>query len=156
MHFITDRSMLLQFLEQLDPLTEAQFGTLKPHHMVEHLCLAVSVSNGIVSSNPPPDPIRAEKAKQFMIYTDRTFPRGVRVTNPDGSLPELKFETINLAKEELRNQIQTFDAYFDQNPSSTPIHPVLGSLNHDEWIIFHSKHFTHHFTQFGLLDWLEA
>jgi len=31
------------------------------------------------------------------------------------------------------------------------IPPRLGKLNYKEWIIFHNKHFTHHFKQFELI-----
>jgi len=33
----------------------------------------------------------------------------------------------------------------------TQIHPYYGPLNHTQWIRLHSKHITHHFTQFELL-----
>jgi len=31
------------------------------------------------------------------------------------------------------------------------MHPVFGSLDTNGWLIFQTKHMTHHLTQFGLL-----
>lgn len=148
MHFKNDRNQLLEFLEQLDSQKEPNFGSMTPQHMIEHLCLATSLSNGQVHGELTVAPERADRSKQFMIYTDRTFPRGIKVTNPDGSLPDFNFETIEAAKGALREHIANFDAFFEENPDESPVHPVLGPLTHAEWIIFHSKHFTHHFEQF--------
>jgi len=33
----------------------------------------------------------------------------------------------------------------------THVHPYYGPLNHDQWTRLHSKHVTHHFTQFELI-----
>jgi uncharacterized damage-inducible protein DinB len=148
MHFQNDRNQLLEFLEQLDSQKEPNFGSMTPQHMLEHLCLATSISNSQVQVELTVTPERAARSKQFMINTDRTFPRGIKVTNPDGSLPDFKFPTIEAAKDALRKHIADFDAFFEENPDAAPVHPVLGPLTHDEWIIFHSKHFTHHFEQF--------
>ena len=40
--------------------------------------------------------------------------------------------------------------YFEENKDATPINPTMGELNKQEWIIFHNKHFEHHFKQFNL------
>jgi hypothetical protein len=42
-----------------------------------------------------------------------------------------------------------FVTYYEQNPSKIHLHPVFGPLTKSDWERFHSKHFTHHFKQFG-------
>ncbi len=148
-HIIDNRDELFQFLEQLDPARDPEFGKMRAQHMVEHLCLAFSFSNGKLNATLNVEPEKAARSKQVMIYTNRTFPRGIKVTNPDGSLPDYKKSSITEAIEELRKEIADFDTYFAENPEATPVHPVMGSLTHSEWIVLHSKHVTHHLTQFG-------
>jgi len=36
------------------------------------------------------------------------------------------------------------------NPDALKLNPTFGELNKAEWEIFHEKHFTHHFKQFGI------
>ena len=43
------------------------------------------------------------------------------------------------------------EKYFAEKDIKTT-NPVFGDLNYEEWIRFHSKHFAHHFKQFGLLE----
>jgi oxepin-CoA hydrolase/3-oxo-5,6-dehydrosuberyl-CoA semialdehyde dehydrogenase len=42
--------------------------------------------------------------------------------------------------------------FFESNPDAKPTNVTFGELNKAEWDQFHKKHFTHHLTQFNLLD----
>ncbi|MFN6082842.1 MAG: hypothetical protein ACK44P_08640, partial [Bacteroidota bacterium] len=58
-------------------------------------------------------------------------------------------EAINLLKENLHACKQ----YFAQaGADATRIHNLFGPLTYQEWLLFHHKHFSHHFSQFGLIS----
>ncbi|MFZ9657445.1 MAG: DUF1569 domain-containing protein, partial [Crocinitomicaceae bacterium] len=44
-----------------------------------------------------------------------------------------------------------FTEYYEENPSQTHLHPFYGNLNATQWARLHTKHFAHHFEQFGLI-----
>jgi hypothetical protein len=71
-------------------------------------------------------------------------------------LPEipqaLSFDSLTTAIDQLRAELNDFDLFFGDHPLAKTVNPVMGPLDHKEWIIFHNKHFTHHFKQFNLLN----
>jgi hypothetical protein len=44
-----------------------------------------------------------------------------------------------------------FEELFENNPDLKTLHPYYGLLNAEGWQKLNHKHFTHHFTQFGLI-----
>jgi hypothetical protein len=77
---------------------------------------------------------------------------GMQAPAMEGKLAKLRFFSLDEANAELLKQMEAFDTWYRENPDSTCMHPFLGPLNHDEWVKFHSKHITHHFKQFLILD----
>ncbi len=150
-HIIEQRAKVLELIESLNEHTIPKFGMMTPQHMLEHVAKAVSISNGNRTVGLLADPIRAEKQKRIMLYTDRPFPMGMQAPLLDGSLDVLEFSNIRDARNALIGQLEQFDKWYVEHPGSTSMHPFLGALTHDEWVVFHNKHFTHHFAQFGLL-----
>jgi len=43
-----------------------------------------------------------------------------------------------------------FTEYYEVNPKQKHLHPYFGYLTHEEWILLHKKHLTHHLEQFGV------
>lgn len=66
-------------------------------------------------------------------------------------LPPLMHDDLNMAKLALCNELEDFETFYRNTPTATCNNPVFGCLNYEEWKLFHQKHFTHHFKQFGLL-----
>lgn len=121
-------------------------------HMVEHLSALVKISNGKLKTKLYKSEETAAKWKQSLIYTDSTFPKGFKAPMlPEYELPELDYSNLDEAKENLMNELSAFDEFYSDEESKLTLHPTLGNLNKDEWKIFHSKHFTHHFEQFNLV-----
>ena len=58
---------------------------------------------------------------------------------------------LDLAIDEFIHEFLAFEEYFEINHNAQHPHPYFGLLNHEEWILLHRKHITHHFEQFGLL-----
>lgn len=138
-------------VEKLSKDAKPLWGKMSPQHMIEHLTLAVKTSNGnfpIEKCINPPE--KFELLKRFLL-SPRPLPQNF--VNPllgEGLQP---LNNINLesAIAELKNETDIFFNYFIKNPNSQPINATFGPLNFEEWKIFHKKHFTHHFTQFGLI-----
>lgn len=150
-HITEQRDKLVALIQVLREDTIPSFGLMTPQHMIEHVAKAVSISNGNRNVGLLADPARAEKQKRIMLYTDRPFPMGMQAPLLDGALDVLEFATLKEAKDELVRQLDEFDAWYQNHDGSTCMHPFLGALTHDEWVVFHNKHITHHFSQFGLI-----
>jgi hypothetical protein len=69
----------------------------------------------------------------------------------EGPIP-FEFSSLAEAKENLNKELDAFETYHANHPDALFVQPRLGKLNYKEWIIFHNKHFTHHFKQFGLVE----
>lgn len=139
-------------LEELTPETQPKFGIMTPQHMVEHLALVVEFSNGKRTAELQKSIETAMRWKQVLIYTDYEMQPGVRAPFiPEDQLLDLKYADLNESIQNLVNELEDFEVFFKDNPSKEVMHPALGNLNHHEWLIFHTKHFAHHFRQFGLL-----
>jgi hypothetical protein len=125
---------------------------MSAQHMVEHLLLTVSFSNGQATSPCYYEAAKAAKIKAFVIDSDNDITIGFRAPMlPVGETVDLQFADLPTAVAALLEGVAAFKHYFAQNPTATPTHPTMDKLNHQEWIIFHNKHFKHHFKQFGLI-----
>ena len=139
-------------LKSLTNETKPLWGTMTPQHMVEHLVRAVQSSNGSFAFTEfmtPPEKVPI--LKRFMFRT-RPFPKNFVNTVIGEGLKPLVYSDLDSGKEELLKEIDDFHKYFKSNPEAKPINATFGPLTYEEWIAFHNKHFTHHLTQFGLIE----
>lgn len=150
-HITEKRGDLIQFLDSLKENQTPVFGKMTPQQMVEHLCRAISISNGNWIVALTEDPVRAGKLKQIMIYTNRDMQRGLTAPDSGDLMSTLKFSDLDSARKSFIEELQTFDSFYADDAQKTMTHPILGGLNHSEWIILHNKHITHHFKQFELI-----
>ncbi|MBK0380613.1 DUF1569 domain-containing protein [Mucilaginibacter segetis] len=144
---ITDRAALLNLLSRLKPDTLPLWGKMTPQQMVEHMIRQVRFTNGKLKSTLDVPLAEAAKSKQLWIYTDAQIPRNVVL----GTLPpQYEYADICDAINQLMQELDAFNTYF-KTPDATAIHGGFGALTHDEWLVWHNKHFTHHLKQFGLI-----
>jgi hypothetical protein len=144
---ITNRTSLRNLLLSLNPDTSPLWGNMKAQQMVEHLVDQVQWTNGkkIPTCDRPAD--EAHQRKMIMVYTDAQIPHNIF----SGALPEqYQYFNIPAAVDALLQELDAFDQYFQQ-PNAIAIHGGFGPMNREEWVIWHGKHFAHHFTQFGLI-----
>jgi oxepin-CoA hydrolase/3-oxo-5,6-dehydrosuberyl-CoA semialdehyde dehydrogenase len=144
---ITDRTSLRNLLLSLYPDTTPLWGNMKAQQMVEHLVDQVQWTNGkkIPTCDRPAD--EAYKRKMVMVYTDAQISKNIF----SGTLPEeYQYLSISAAVDALIQELDAFDQYFLQ-PGAIAIHGGFGPMNHQEWVVWHGKHFAHHFMQFGLI-----
>lgn len=138
-------------LKKLTADTQPVFGNMTPQQMAEHLMMTIKASNGKIQATQRTSAEDGAKFKAGMIYTDMEFPMGIKSGMiPDGP-PVYVYADVPAAIEALKSELHDFEAYYKDNPDASPVHARLGVLDHKEWLIFHSKHFTHHFKQFGLI-----
>lgn len=148
---INKREELNNLLDLICEDTEAKWGLMKPQHMIEHLVKTLEFSNGKMLLALKATEEEAKLAKEKFIYTEVEMPQGLKSSLLGDAPDPFRFESLEEAKRNLNQELDGFHTYFENNPSATFVHPRLGSLNYQEWIIIHNKHFTHHFKQFGLL-----
>jgi len=149
---ILDRIKLFKILNKLQAGETPEFGEMTAQHMVEHLALSVRFSNEKYPQHNNYTFEKQQKIKAFVIGTGSSLPIGFKSpVLPVEGLPSLTFTNLTTAIENLKTELSDFDNYFNVNASEKPINPTMGELNYQEWIIFHNKHFTHHFSQFRLL-----
>lgn len=142
--------MVIDLLGRLEGNTEPQFGLMTPQHMVEHLAMSVSFSNGRSPQSLYVSNERAQASKRF-ILGDGDYPIGFKAPMLGDTPSPLVMVDLDAAIRYLKDELNYFDSYFEENPAVTLMNPVLGELTYSEWIILHNKHFSHHFKQFGIL-----
>lgn len=143
-------------LENLRNDTKPVWGIMTAQHMIEHLTMAVQSSTGKIVFDryiTPED--RLAISKRFL-NSSRPLPKlfvneVISEVIGEGLIPLINND-LSAAIGELRKEVKYFDEYFRINPEAKPINATFGPLDHDEWIVFHNKHFTHHLTQFGLIS----
>jgi oxepin-CoA hydrolase/3-oxo-5,6-dehydrosuberyl-CoA semialdehyde dehydrogenase len=91
---------------------------------------------------------KALQSKAFL-YTDKPFGKDIKGGFVNSEKP-LGFEELELAVDAFTEGFMAFDEYYESNPEATHSHPNFGPLNHEEWLLLHRKHISHHLEQFGL------
>jgi hypothetical protein len=139
-------------LEHLDENTSPRWGKMEPQHMVEHLFQTMLVSFGKIEVKVFSPEEKLPVLKQILL-SEQPLPRNFKApVHKEGQLPPLLFKNLEDAKAALIQSIEEFEMYYQQHPESKHNHPVFGPLNGEEWSVFHQKHFTHHFIQFGMIE----
>lgn len=140
----------IKLLDKLKPDTKQLWGKMSAQHMIEHLILAVRMSNGklIVKCFNPPEKIPT--LKRFLI-SGRPLPK--EFINPimGEGLLQLEYKSLEEAIKFLELEVNDYNSYFEKNPDAILVNATFGELNKQEWDVFHEKHFTHHLSQFGLI-----
>lgn len=148
---INIRKEIIARLNNLKSDSIPKFGKMTAQHMVEHLTYAIMFSNGKFPQKLYLPIDKAELIKEKIIHSDNELPIGFKAPMLGDKLPNLVFPDLNIAVKELLAELDRFDKYFLENGDTKPINPIMGKLDKQEWIIFHNKHFKHHFRQFNLL-----
>jgi len=146
----TDIETVLKYLDALKPTQKPAWGAMSAQRMVEHLTDTLRIATG---ENPQKLEIPEDKIDRMLAFLDSDKPmaRGIVVPfAPENE--ELRHEEIELAIDEYCEVWLDFEALYDVNPGLKHPHPYYGPLNFEQWNRLHSKHLTHHFEQFGLLN----
>ncbi|MDX1446654.1 DUF1569 domain-containing protein [Lishizhenia sp.] len=140
---------VIKYLGTLDPETKPLWGKMSAQRMIEHLTDAVQIATG---KNPQNQIIPDEKLPGMLRFldSDKEMARDVQV--PFAKEGEaLRHSEIELALDELVEELIYFEELYAMQEGLTQIHPYYGPLDYAQWTRLNSKHLTHHFKQFGLL-----
>ena len=144
-----DLCTFLEILENLDEKKSASWGKITPQRMIEHLsdCIYMSCGLGNHELLIPEEKI---KGMQAFLISDKEMPQNIQVPFAKENTP-LRNTDIELALDEFTMAWVDFEEMYSEDSKKTALHPYYGNLNYEQWLLLHSKHFTHHFTQFGLM-----
>jgi len=146
---ITDRPGFSQLLTPLHSETPATWGRLKPQNMIEHLTEAVEYTNGKRIAKLAVSEEEATRQKQSKVNIDFVIPHFAKGFLPDAT-EHVRCADLPSAIRELYRELDAFEFYF-RTEGRTAIHPGFGPMDYKEWLLWHGKHFAHHFIQFGLM-----
>ncbi|MCW8804955.1 MAG: DUF1569 domain-containing protein [Ignavibacteriaceae bacterium] len=145
---------LLDKIESLKRLKADQkplWGKMTPQHMVEHLYKAMQASINEISLNIFTEERKIPVLKRLFLG-EKALPKEFMNPTIGPDLMELEFKNMEAATLELKNILERYERFFENNPDIKTAHPTFGYLTKKEWDVFHQKHFIHHFSQFGLSD----
>ncbi|MES2764739.1 MAG: DUF1569 domain-containing protein [Bacteroidota bacterium] len=137
-------------VKKLMPETQPLWGIMTPQHMLEHISIVLKISNGKLRVPVAVSEEEVELRKKFLM-SDRMFEKNIKNPVLGEGLPKLRNANLDEAREKFLKEVDDFYEFFKNDPDAKPIHPLFGELYKSEWERFHLKHFTHHFSQFGLL-----
>jgi hypothetical protein len=150
MEFIqADLCAFLEILDNLDEKKSASWGKMTPQKMIEHLSDCIYMSCGI-GNHELLIPEEKIKGMQEFLYSEKEMPQNIQVPFAKENTP-LRNTDIELALDEFTMAWVDFEEMYSQDQKKTALHPYYGNLNYEQWLLLHSKHFTHHFSQFGLM-----
>ena len=144
-----DLCAFLEILENLDEKKSASWGKMTSQRMIEHLSDCIYMSCGI-GNHELLIPEEKIKGMQAFLYSEKEMPQNILVPFAKENTP-LRNTDIELAIDEFTMAWVDFEEMYSEDPQKTALHPYYGNLNYEQWLLLHSKHFTHHFTQFGLM-----
>ncbi len=144
-----DIETILNKLSTLEETQKPIWGSMSAQRMVEHLTDSVKVASGKIILDLLIPEEKIEKMQLFLV-SDKPMAKNIEVPFATKDT-ELRHSEIDLAIDELTEEWCDFQELFEENENIKTVHPYYGALNYEQWKRLHSKHFTHHFEQFGLI-----
>jgi len=146
-----NRKNVQAYLDKLTETSKAEWGTLTPQHMLEHLEFTLKIATGEIESYVKTPEEHIEKY-QDSLFNYRAMPKDFKhgMLKKD-ELEDLKYENLAQAKEAYLKAWDDFEAFYKENPEVKTPHISFGMLDKDHWDLVNRKHFDHHFRQFGLI-----
>ncbi len=137
--------------KKLLSVNKPHWGKMTAQHMIEHLYTTVIGSTIIKKTPPIPATSRQEETKKVLIYSPADMPKNLDNPAFRFGLPDYTNPSITEAKTKLLTSLERFFEIYEGKEDAYNFNPFLGDLQAQETLLFHYKHFKHHYTQFGLL-----
>lgn len=145
------RTKVPAVIDSISGEEQPAWGMMSVQHMLEHLVLPLNFAIGTFKVPVFTPEEKLPRQREFLVSVFG-LPKNFHAPFlPPGQNPPLMTATLEEAKTFLKLTIQRFLDTVADPGFSTETHPIFGSLNREEWMIFQYKHFQHHFLQFGLL-----
>lgn len=139
-----------EILRGLEAEDVPQWGKMTPQHMVEHLIVIFKLSIGRIKVPIVTKEEDWPKTKAYLM-ADSPMKRNVGSPNGNNELQDLRLPNFTAAVNKLEAEIDNFLNYVKEKPEQIADHPFGGPMTAEEWLLFHRKHFKHHFIQFNLI-----
>jgi hydroxymethylglutaryl-CoA reductase len=140
------------FLEVIANLKENQkpiWGKMSAQRMIEHLTDSIRMSCGL-ENNVLQVPEEKIERMQAFLASEKPMAKNIEVSFAKENTP-LRNLDMELAIDEFTMAWVDFEEIYSEDQKKVAVHPHYGHLNYEKWIALHIKHFTHHFSQFGLI-----
>jgi hypothetical protein len=140
--------LILSTVSTLDASKKPLWGAMSAQRMIEHLTESVQVSSGKIELEQITPDDKLDRMISFL-ESDKPMAKNIEVSFAGKDVP-LRHEELELAIDELVEEWIDFEELYASEEGLKIPHPYYGPLNFEQWLRLHSKHFTHHFEQFGL------
>jgi len=141
---------ILTAVSALDPSQKPLWGEMSAQRMIEHLTDSIQVSNGKIELEMVTPEDKLDRMISFL-ESDKPMARNIEVPFAVKNVP-LRHEEIELAIDELVEEWIDFEELYAAEVGLKIPHPYYGPLDFQQWLRLHTKHFSHHFEQFGLIS----
>ncbi len=147
-----NRNTISSYLNKLTDGDKPIWGKMTAQNMVEHLEYSIRIASGEIQDFEIETPEKILEKVHDSLYNHRSMPKNHEAPKVfQERVDKLRYENLVEAKQKLLEAYDDFQAYFKENQGVTTKNAVFGLLNKFEWGLCHTKHFNHHFEQFGLL-----
>ncbi|MFN7313162.1 MAG: hypothetical protein ACK5UI_06735 [Bacteroidota bacterium] len=151
--FIFNDSLTL--LQSLSETTQPIWGSMNAQQMIEHVALAVGVSNGKIDLPLLTPSEKVDRVRELNLLGNRPLPKDFKnPALPNEPMP-LKEASLEASITHLYNELNLFQTLFKNTLDAKRTHNIFGPLNYEQWLWFHYKHLHHHWAQFGLIPYVE-
>ncbi len=149
---VINKDTITDYLHKLTENTKPNWGKMNAQEMIEHLEYSVRVASGEIQDFEIETPEKILEKVHESIYTHTFMPKNYKAPKVlKERLVKLQYENLAEAKVKLIAAYAEFLEFFKENPEVKTKNAVFGELDKFEWDLVHTKHFNHHFEQFGLI-----
>lgn len=146
-----DRAFIEKALSNLTEDSKSQWGIQSAQHMVEHIEFFHQMSIGKIPTDIATPEKYIEKVQDSLYNFEPMIKKYDHPLLRKGVSEDLRFGSLNEAKEALLKSYDEFESYFKENPEAVTPNTVFGMLDKELWDLLNRKHYNHHFSQFGLI-----
>jgi oxepin-CoA hydrolase/3-oxo-5,6-dehydrosuberyl-CoA semialdehyde dehydrogenase len=147
-----NRSNVNDYLTKLTVNHKANWGTMTPQHMVEHMEQQFQYATAQKGDFEIATPMEHLDKYRETVFSHRPFPLGHKHPLMKAEQNEaLQYPDLETAKQKLIEAFDAYEEYFKENPDLRTKNVVFGMMDKFEWDLLSTKHFNHHFKQFGIL-----
>lgn len=143
-----------EFLKQLTPESEANFGLMTPQHMVEHVIMTTKATSRR-RGEAPDEPTKSHQGFLRFIESGAKFEYRPSSKTKDDLNP-LKYGSLEEAISHVKPSLEAFYTAFESDPSFKCYNDFIGELSFEQAELLGYQHFKWHLYQFGILDSFEV
>ena len=147
-----DRKNIESYLAKLTENARVNWGIMTPQHMVEHLEQQFRFGAAEKGDFEILTPVEHLDKFREAVFNHKPFPNEHKhPLMKVGQNEDLMHPDLQTAKQKLIQAYDAYEHYFKENPDARTKNVVFGMMDKFEWDLLSTKHFNHHFEQFGIL-----